>query len=176
MKAKEILKDGNFYYNSSGTNEVAGTSDWNGKIQIYSISAGDVLIYYEKDVHGLKALYGYHIKVKIPTDNTSDTISSTTKDVTDDTNWYKPTDIDNSSANKIETKTGKILTAISNIGIVASILIIAIIGIKYMIGSVEEKAEYKQDLIPYLVGAALLFGITTFVRILMALGNNIKNS
>ena len=44
-----------------------------------------------------------------------------------------------------------------------------------MIGSVEEKAEYKKDLIPYLIGALILFGITSFVKILMAFGEQIGN-
>ena len=32
-----------------------------------------------------------------------------------------------------------------------------VIGIKYMMGSAEEKAEYKKTMIPYLIGAVLLF-------------------
>ena len=32
-----------------------------------------------------------------------------------------------------------------------------IIGIKYILGSVEEKAEYKQTMWPYVLGAVLIF-------------------
>ena len=49
----------------------------------------------------------------------------------------------------------------NTIGIILSVIILAILGIKYILGSVEEKAEYKNDIIPYLIGAALLFGIST---------------
>ena len=42
-------------------------------------------------------------------------------------------------------------------------LTIAIIGVKYMFGSVEQKAEYKSSLIPWLIGAAMVFGITRIV-------------
>lgn len=87
----------------------------------------------------------------------------------------KPDDIDDATANKIETAASKVLTAITNVGIVISILIIAILGIKYMLGSLEEKAEFKNDMIPYLVGAALLFGITLFVKIFMQIGDSISN-
>ena len=31
------------------------------------------------------------------------------------------------------------------------------IGIKYLLGSVEEKAEYKQSMWPYVLGAVLIF-------------------
>lgn len=32
-----------------------------------------------------------------------------------------------------------------------------IIGIKYMTGSLEEKANYKKTMVPYLVGCVILF-------------------
>ena len=40
------------------------------------------------------------------------------------------------------------------------------IGIKYMLGSVEEKAKHKQTLMPYLIGAVLVFSETTIPQIL----------
>ena len=58
---------------------------------------------------------------------------------------------------------------------VFAILMLAILGIKYMLGSIEEKAEYKKDLIPYFIGAGLLFGITTIVKILQIFGERINN-
>ena len=33
-----------------------------------------------------------------------------------------------------------------------------ILGIKYMLGSLEERASYKRSMLPYIVGAVLLFG------------------
>ena len=42
------------------------------------------------------------------------------------------------------------------IGIIAGVAIIAIFGIKYMMGSLEEKAEYKKTMIPFIVGAVVL--------------------
>lgn len=44
-----------------------------------------------------------------------------------------------------------------------------------MLGSVEEKAEYKKDLVPYVVGAFLLFGIGTILKIIISIGNSINN-
>lgn len=98
-----------------------------------------------------------------------------TNDVLVDIDQYKPNDIDSDSAGKIETATSKILTVISNIGIAVSVIMLAILGIKYMIGSVEERAEYKQGLVPYVIGAFILFGVTTVVKILMAFGDKIAN-
>lgn len=96
-------------------------------------------------------------------------------DVLDNIGNYKPTDLDATTSNKVETMASMILTAVTNIGIVTAILILAILGIKYMLGSIEEKAEYKKDLVPYFVGAILLFGISTFVKIFMQWGESISN-
>lgn len=53
---------------------------------------------------------------------------------------------------------GNVMGILRTTGIVISVLILIVIGIKYMMGSAEEKAEYKKVMIPYLVGAALIFG------------------
>ena len=62
-------------------------------------------------------------------------------------------------------KAGKVLGTIQVIGIVIAVIVITILGIKYMVGSVEEKAEYKKTMIPYIVGVAFLVSITTIVPI-----------
>lgn len=60
---------------------------------------------------------------------------------------------------------GKILSAITTTGIVLSVIVLAVIGIKYMLGSAEEKAEYKKTMMPYLIGAGLIFGASTIATI-----------
>lgn len=58
-------------------------------------------------------------------------------------------------------------------GTVLSVIVIAVIGIRYMLGSVEEKATYKQSMLPYLIGAILVFGITTVLPVIIAIANSI---
>lgn len=60
----------------------------------------------------------------------------------------------------------RIMGPIQVIGSLASVIAIIIIGIKYMLGSVEEKAQYKETLGPYFLGAVLVFGITNVVSII----------
>ncbi|MBR3163170.1 MAG: hypothetical protein IKF17_03615 [Clostridia bacterium] len=52
-------------------------------------------------------------------------------------------------------------------GTVLSVIVLIVIGIKYMMGSVEEKATYKQTLMPYLIGAIMVFGITNILPIIV---------
>lgn len=65
-----------------------------------------------------------------------------------------PKDFNNQNANNL---VGKILGFVQWIGSALAIVMIVIIGIKYMAGSAEEKAEYKKTMIPYIVGAILIF-------------------
>lgn len=98
-----------------------------------------------------------------------------TNDVLDDPSAYNPTDPSSKEDSEAATIIDKILSLITTVGTVVSILMLAILGVKYMLGSVEEKAEYKKDLVPYFIGAALLFGICAIVKILQSLGSTINN-
>lgn len=75
-----------------------------------------------------------------------------------DTTTYDHLTISTSGNNKLKTIVGTILGIIQVVGSVTSVVILAVLGIKYMIGSTEEKAEYKKDMPAYLIGALLLFG------------------
>ena len=61
------------------------------------------------------------------------------------------------SSQKLENKAEKILGFIQGIGTVVSVIVLMAIGIKYMFSSVEEKAEYKKTMMPYIIGAILVF-------------------
>ena len=66
-----------------------------------------------------------------------------------DTNSY--------SDSKAVEKAEKIIGAIQAVGSLISVGALVYIGIRYMIGSTEEKAMYKETMLPYLVGAILVF-------------------
>ena len=51
-------------------------------------------------------------------------------------------------------------------GVVIAVIILMVLGVKYMMGSAEEKAEYKKTMIPYLVGAILIFGASTIANVI----------
>ena len=67
---------------------------------------------------------------------------------------------DNTNAKVVEVGS-KIVPIVRTIGIVAAIVILMIVGIKYMMGSAEEKAEYKKTMPAYVIGAVLVFAAST---------------
>lgn len=89
-------------------------------------------------------------------------------------NAYKPGGTSAEDINVITSKANPIIGAIVTVGVVVSVITMCILGIKYMVGSVEERAEYKKSMIPYLVGAVLLFAGSVVVSIIANLVTNIK--
>lgn len=78
-------------------------------------------------------------------------------------------DIDGAKAGdttKVTNIGGKIINIIQVVGIVVAIAVVLIIGIKYMTASVEQKAEYKKVMIPYIIGAVLLVAGTSIVKVI----------
>lgn len=67
-------------------------------------------------------------------------------------------------ATEVTTMANKILGALQIIGVAVAVIILAVLGVKYMLGSAEEKAEYKKAFVPYLVGAALVFMAPTIAK------------
>ena len=76
------------------------------------------------------------------------------------------------SSQKLENITGTILGIIQVMGTVISVVMLIVIGIKYMLGSLEERAEYKETLKPYIIGAFLLFSGTTIPQIIYQIAVN----
>lgn len=58
-----------------------------------------------------------------------------------------------------------IIKILSTVGIVVSVVVLVVLGIKYMMGSAEEKAEYKKTLMPYIIGAGLVFAASGIANI-----------
>lgn len=68
----------------------------------------------------------------------------------------------------------KIVAVLQTVGIVVAVVVLLILGIKYLMGSAEEKAEYKKTMIPYVVGAILIFSATTIVKIIYGFANGLN--
>lgn len=86
---------------------------------------------------------------------------------------YDPTSTKSEGDTKLLAIGNDIIGPIQLIGSVVSVIAIIIIGIRYMLGSVEEKAQYKETMMPYLIGAVLVFGITNVLAIVSELAKSI---
>lgn len=80
---------------------------------------------------------------------------------------YKPPQI--SSGGKLATIGNKIIGGIQYLGSIISVIVLIIIGIKYIIGSTEEKAEYKETMVPYVIGAVFVFAVSNILAAIAAI-------
>ena len=71
---------------------------------------------------------------------------------------------------------GKIASVISTVGVVVAVVVLLILGIKYMMGSASEKAEYKKTMIPYLVGAILVFAASAITKVVISMATNLTTT
>lgn len=75
------------------------------------------------------------------------------------------------------TKIGqKIVSIISVVAMVIAVIVLLILGIKYMIGSASEKAEFKKSMIPYLVGAIIIFGAGAIAQVIVQVAMGVTNT
>lgn len=84
-------------------------------------------------------------------------------DPTQNQDMYKP---GTASSTKIQGKVGPILGIIRNIGIVLSVIFLMIIGVQAMLGSAEERADYKKRLPKYLIGVIVLLAGSVIPQII----------
>ena len=75
---------------------------------------------------------------------------------------------------KITSLGNQIITILTIIGTVASVIVLIVLGLKYMMGSAEEKAEYKKTMLPYVIGAALVFAASAIAGILYNFLSNVS--
>lgn len=90
----------------------------------------------------------------------------------EDPNDWAPNELSNKDRKKAGTIIGDILANIRVIGICISVVMLTVIGLKYILSSVDEKANYKENMTPYVVGCFLLASATTIPSIIYDLANN----
>ena len=75
---------------------------------------------------------------------------------------------ENSQVNteKMDSIGQSIVNIITTAGSIISVIVLVVLGLKYMMGSAEEKAEYKKTLLPYVIGAAFVFAASTLASVI----------
>ncbi len=76
---------------------------------------------------------------------------------------------DTGSTDNLVVAAGNVMKVIRTIAVIGGVILIMFLGVKFMMGSAEEKAEYKKSFMPLIIGiivvmsasqiATMLFGI-----------------
>lgn len=103
--------------------------------------------------------------------SSSDSTSSSSSSGDLEPENYSPNgQIDSTTVERYSTRFFKFLYAIT---IIVAVIMIMFVGLKYVTGSVSEKAEYKKNLVPMAIGAFLVAFLVTIIRIIMNTASSI---
>ena len=70
---------------------------------------------------------------------------------------------------KINKTAASVINLIRNVAAIAAVVILSILGIKYMMGSTEERAEYKKSFIPLIVGIIVVVSAASIASLLFSI-------
>lgn len=77
-------------------------------------------------------------------------------------------DLEQKVPSKVSEIAGVIIRFLRNISIIITVLVIAVLGIKFMIGSVQEKAEYKKAYINIIIGVVFITLVTSIIDVIFS--------
>lgn len=119
-------------------------------------------------------IYGANGAATSATGGIGDVIKNAKENPTVNPDYYDPVNYDQAqNAGKLANIGNEIIGFLQIIGMIVSVAVLAILGIKYMMGSVEEKAEYKKTMQPYLIGAIMVFSITSILGFIAPLAKTL---
>lgn len=96
--------------------------------------------------------------------------STTTETEKFDPDEWEPNKVE--SSDTVNRRVGKVLGAIRNFGIIVSVISFMIIGVKTMVGSINDKAEYIESLPSHIIGVFILLACTTIPSIIYNIASN----
>ena len=73
-----------------------------------------------------------------------------------------------SDVSELQKMAGKVLGLIQVAAAVAAIVLIAVFGFKFIMGSANEKADYQKSFIPLIVGVVVVFAATSIAKLLFS--------
>ena len=78
-------------------------------------------------------------------------------------------DIATINGTKFSNVVKKVYNILLIIGVAISVIIVGVMGIRIITGSAEDKAEIKEQMVPYLIGCGVMFGAFTIWKIAMVI-------
>mgnify|MGYP006068462295 FL=1 len=113
-------------------------------------------------------------KIIITTNNSSGKGGNGLSDMTQDEalDKYKSNGV--TGSDELSRRSNMLVTALQAIGTVVAVIMLSIIAIKYMISSVEERADYKQTMIPYVIGAGTLLIVSNLLGLIYSIIQNLN--
>ena len=75
---------------------------------------------------------------------------------------------------KLQEEVNKIYNILFSLGVVLSVIVGAILGIKYMFGSIEQQVKVKELLLPYVIACIIIFGAFGIWKIVIEIASQVS--
>lgn len=91
-----------------------------------------------------------------------------------DVNSFNPWDTqpEGIDGTTVKERTNKILGPLSTLGIIVSVIALMITGLKLIVGSATQKADYKKTLVPIIFGISIIAFLISLLGIFNSLGQS----
>ena len=66
----------------------------------------------------------------------------------------------------------RVISLIQVASIILAVILIAVFGFKFIMGSANEKADYQKSFIPLIVGLVVVFATTSIAKLIMTVANS----
>lgn len=98
-------------------------------------------------------------------------------DIVSDAGGFINAGLDNNviNENALESGSSTIYNVLLTIGIAVALIWGMVLGAKFVTGSVEDKADIKSNIIPYIIGCVIIFGAFGIWKLLMTILEPISN-
>lgn len=84
-------------------------------------------------------------------------------------NGISPDMTQTSAASGLSTMAGRILGLIQIASAVAAVILVAVFGFKFILGSANEKADYQKSFVPLIVGVVVVFAATSIAKLIFGI-------
>lgn len=75
----------------------------------------------------------------------------------------------------MDTAISDIAGILTGIAVIAAVVVAAVLGIQFMIGSTEQQAKIKESILPYICGCVVAFGALGIWQLVIAALNEAQN-
>ena len=66
----------------------------------------------------------------------------------------------------------RVISLIQVASVILAVILIAVFGFKFIMGSANEKADYQKSFIPLIVGLVVVFAATSIAKLIMTVANS----
>lgn len=106
--------------------------------------------------------------VTFAADNTGSNASSLVDGIKGNTNFASAS----ANASGLSKMAGQVISLIQVISVILAVILIAVFGFKFIMGSANEKADYQKSFIPLIVGLVVVFAATSIAKLIMSIASS----